>query len=124
MPKQSPTNKTTNEILAFFLSKGIYARRHGVAAGMASYTNKDGDTKNRFVSGGIRGGLDIFVWLPEAKNGSQPPVFLAIDIKTGKDRLRPEQEGFIASILKMGHLAMTVSDFPDFLTKFNYLWPR
>jgi hypothetical protein len=105
------TNETTSLILDFFFRKGIYARRHGVASGTAEYTNKKGETSKRFVHGGITGGLDIFVWLPP--NGQ----FLSIDVKTGKDKLRPEQIGFMVSTGKMGCLSFTVKDYPDFLEK-------
>lgn len=113
MPR-SPTNETTNLILNFFLRNKIFARRHGVVSGTAEYTNKKGDTKQRYMHGGITGGSDIFVWLP-------PPVlkFLGVEIKTGKDCLSPVQEGFNTQIKMMGHLIFVVKDFPDFLKQWT-----
>lgn len=107
----SESNDLTQFILNFFYDKGIFACRHGVAAGSASYTNKAGDTKTRFVRGGIPGGHDVFAWLPPLGR------FLGIEIKTGKDRMRPEQEGFHKNIERMGGLSLIVHSREDFLEK-------
>lgn len=112
--EKSPTNQTTNDILNFFLRNGIFARRHGVVSGTSSYTKKNGETKERYIHGGITGGSDIFAWLPNGK-------FLGVEIKTGKDRLSPIQEGFNAQIQMMGHLIFVVKDFNDFLLQWNKL---
>lgn len=97
-------------IVEFFYNFGIFACRHGVVAGKADYINKKGESKSRFFRGGIVGGHDIFVWLPNYR-------FLGIEIKIGKDRIRPEQEGFHANIVRMGHLSMIVHSREDFLVK-------
>lgn len=112
----SPTNQTTNDILNFFLRNKIFARRHGVMSGTASYTKKNGDTKERYIHGGITGGSDIFVWLP-------PPLgkFLGIEVKTGYDRLSPVQTGFNIQVQMMGHLIFVVKDFNDFLNQWTKL---
>ena len=112
--KKSPTNETTNLILNFFLRNKIFARRHGVASGSAEYTNKKGESKTRYIHAGVTGGSDVFVWLP-------PPVskFLGIEIKTGKDRLSPVQEGFNKQIQMMGHLIFVVKDFENFLEQWT-----
>lgn len=116
--KPSPTNETTVKILDFFLSAGIFARRHGVAAGQAEYTNKAGDTKGRFIHGGISGGSDIFAFLPP--NGR----FLGVEIKTGHDYLKPNQIGFNRQIEMMGGRVLVVKDFEDFLFQFKKLYPQ
>jgi hypothetical protein len=107
--KPSPTNETTNLILNFFLRNKIFARRHGVMSGTASYTKKNGDTKERYIHGGITGGSDTFVWLP------YPAPWLGVEIKTGPDKLSPVQIGFNRQIEMMGHLTIHVKDYPDFL---------
>ena len=84
---------------------------------MAEYTKKDGTSRTRFVHGGITGGSDIFVWLP-----SPSGKFWGIEIKIGKDRLRPEQIGFMSSVHKMGHLASVVKTFEDFLNQWNNIY--
>ncbi len=106
--KQTETNATTQKILKFFLDQRIFAKRHGVAAGAATYTNKEGDTKQRYFRAGIIGGSDIFVWLPP--NGR----FLGVEVKTGKDKMRPEQVGFKRNIELMGGLYWEVKTFEDF----------
>jgi len=113
--KKNLTNELTQKILLFLFREGVYARRHGVVSSVASYTDSKGDTKNRFVHGGITGGSDIFVWLPPSMGNK----FWGIEIKTGKDRLRPEQVGFMLSVQKMGHLASVVKDFDDFLEQWK-----
>lgn len=101
MSKQTETNAATQLILGFFLKKGIYAKRHGVSAGSADYTNKAGDTKTRYFQSGIPGGSDIFAFVPP--HGS----FLGVEIKKGSDRLRPEQIGFIKNIQHVGGAVIT-----------------
>lgn len=39
---------------------------------------------------------------------------LYIEVKTGKDRMRPEQEGFKINCERMGALHLIVKDFEDF----------
>jgi len=107
----SEANDLTKFILTFFFEHRIFACRHGVAAGSAQYTNKEGDTKSRYFRAGITGAHDVFVWLPP--DGK----FLGVEIKIGKDRLRPEQEGFISNITRMGALSMVVHSREDFLNK-------
>jgi|WetSurMetagenome_2_1015567.scaffolds.fasta_scaffold16395_2 hypothetical protein len=106
----SESNELTQFILTFFLDCGIYAKRHGVASGPAEYTNKKGDIKSRYIHAGITGGSDIFVWLPYYR-------FLGIEVKIGKDKLRPLQETFNKYIEKMGHLIMVVKTKEDFILR-------
>lgn len=109
----SEANDLTNFILEYFLKKKIFAVRHGVAAGVSHGANG----KKYFVRGGILGGHDIFVWIPNYR-------FLGIEIKIGKDKLRPEQEGFHKNIVTMGHLSWVVRSREDFLEKANLLLNR
>lgn len=108
----SEANELTTFILDFFLERRIFAVRHSVAAGSASYTNKSGETKSRYFKAGIVGGHDIFVWLPHYR-------FLGVEVKIGKDRMRPEQAGFHRNIELMGHLSLVVHSKEDFLNKIN-----
>lgn len=103
----SATNETTKAILHFLFLKKIYAWRNNT-------------TGIPLPNGGFR---------PAAKKGTSdilgiiPPkgVFLAIEVKTGKDRLRPEQIGFIQSVKDSGGIALVVKDFGDFLTQWSSL---
>ena len=44
--------------------------------------------------------------------------FIAVEVKIGKDRLSPEQEGFILSVNYAGGYACVVHDFEEFLENF------
>ena len=104
--KQSPTNLTTQLILNYLFKKGIYAWRNSVGA---------------FSSGGKHyqmgkvGSSDILAVLPP--NGR----FMGIEIKTGKDSLRPEQIGFAKNLATMGAVSIVVKDFSDFENQFPYI---
>jgi hypothetical protein len=98
------TNETTREILKHLYSLGVFAWRQNTLP-------------IPLPGGGFR---------PAAKTGLPdviailPPRgrFCAIEVKTGRDRLRPEQEGFLANVEHMGGLTMVVKDFEDFVDKF------
>lgn len=47
--------------------------------------------------------------------------FIGIEIKTGKDRLRPEQEGFHHTARKLGAIILVVKDYEDFITQWTEL---
>lgn len=109
------TNETTRRILKFFFLYGVFAYRNSVGGGAASYTTKTGDIHNRFVQFGKSGSPDIIAILP--KSGR----FLGVEVKTGRDRLRPEQIGFISNARRMGAEVLVVKDFNDFLSQWNQL---
>ena len=44
---------------------------------------------------------------------------LGIEVKTGRDRLRAEQEGFHEQARKSGAYILVVKDFEDFLRQWN-----
>lgn len=99
--KQSPTNQLTEQILKYLFSQNIFCWRQNISG-------------IPLPSGGFRpsgktGLPDIIAILPPAGK------FLGIEIKTGKDRLRPEQVGFHSSARKMGAEVLTVKTFEDFL---------
>jgi len=110
----SEANELTSFILNDLFLRGIFACRHGVAAGAAEYENREGVVKKRFFKAGITGGHDIFAWIPDYR-------FLGIEIKIKKDRLRPEQVGFHRNITNMGHLSITVKSKEDYLNQINNL---
>jgi hypothetical protein len=103
----SITNETTKQILHFLFLKKIYAWRNNT-------------TGIPLPNGGFRpaakkGTSDILGFIPP--NGR----FLAIEVKTGKDRLREEQIGFIQSVKDSGGIALVVKDFDEFLAQWNAL---
>ena len=85
--KQTITNEATLKILNILFERRIYAWRNSTGAL---------GTRGHFYQMGKVGSSDIFALLPP--NGR----FLGIEIKTGADQLRPEQEGFIKNVQQMG----------------------
>lgn len=74
---------------------------------------------------------------PASKTGKpdvmaiMPPLarFLGVEIKTDKDRLRPEQEGFISNADRMDtsgkhKVVLVVKDYKDFLFQFLAEYPQ
>lgn len=101
------TNETTQAILKYLFNAGIFAWRQNTAG-------------IPLASGGFRpaamsGISDILAVLPTSGR------FLAIEVKTGRDRLRPEQVGFIRNVTNMGGVALVVKDFEDFKNQFERL---
>lgn len=58
---------------------------------------------------------DILAWLPPLARG------LAIEIKTGRDKLRPEQISFLENFKKMGGLVIIATSFDDFKEQYDKL---
>lgn len=101
----SQASTLTRKIISFLFSQGIYAWRQNV-------------TPIPLPSGQFRpaakvGVSDILAVLPPTG------CLLAIETKIGKDRLRPEQEGFLKNVEAMGGLTMIVSSYDDFLVQFK-----
>lgn len=101
----SKTNLTTARILAFLLEQGCFAWRQNV-------------TGVPVRNGGFRpaskvGVPDILAVIPPAGK------FLGIEIKTGKDRPRPEQLGFQSSLHHVGAHMIFVKDFEDFYEQYQ-----
>jgi hypothetical protein len=46
---------------------------------------------------------------------------VAIEIKIGKDSLRPEQVGFMANVIHAGGAAFVAKTFPEFLKEWDHL---
>lgn len=101
------TNETTRDILKFLFASSVFAWRHNVLP-------------IPLPGGGYR---------PGSKSGipdiigilSEGGKFLGVEVKTGKDRLRPEQIGFHLTARKLGALILVVKDYEDFLTQWNGL---
>ena len=106
MAKISPTNETTNAILRFLFNAGIYSYRQNSLGVPIPGTG-------RFRSAPKTGLPDIVTILPP--NGKH----LGIEVKTGSDRLRPEQVGTLENIKRMGGAAFVVKDFEDFKSQFE-----
>lgn len=105
---EETTNSITSDILKFLFYHGIFAWRQNT---QGTYDPK---IRSGFRAAVKTGVSDILALLP---NGP----FLAIEVKKGKDRLRPEQIGFLISVYRQRHHILVVSSFDDFAKKFNEL---
>lgn len=110
MPTQSPTNQTTVKILDFLIRHKIPCRRINV---LGVPITRDG-AQVGYRPSTMVGMSDILAWLPPSGRG------LAVEIKTGKDKLRPEQVAFLSGIEKAGGISLVVSSFEDFEQKIRH----
>lgn len=105
--KRTPANELTQNILEHLYSIGVFAWR-------------EDSTPVPLVRAGVFAGFR-----PPRKTGKSdimavlPPLgrLLCCEVKIGRDRLRPEQVGFLATVDKMGGFTMVVKDFQDYLGK-------
>lgn len=105
----SQTNDTTRDILSFLFAARVFAWRENV---LPVPVARAGSVIG-FRSGSKSGKPDIMGIL--SPNGRS----LCCEVKTGKDKLRPEQIGFLENARKMGALVMVVKDFKDFLKQWE-----
>jgi len=103
----SKTNELTRRILQFLYAAGVFAWRNNVLP-------------VPLPGGGYRPGSksgipDIIGILPLSGR------FIGIEVKTGRDRVRPEQEGFHSTARKLGAVILVIKDFEDFLTQWNQI---
>lgn len=101
----SETNKITKLILNDLFQRQIFAWRQNVA--IIPLPN------GGFRPGGKSGLPDIIAILPP--DGK----FCGIEIKTGRDRLRPEQIGFQKNLERMGGIYLVVSSYENFLSQLD-----
>ena len=107
--KQSKTNELTIRIIEHLYTLGIFAwRQNTLPVPMVREGVFSG-----FRPASKSGVPDICAILPPRGR------YVGIEIKTGKDRLRPEQIGFHESVGKVGARVLVVKDWEDFLEKFN-----
>ena len=110
------TNETTRDILKFLFENGVSARRQNV---LPIPISREGIITG-FRSGGRSG-------LPDIMGRFHPRVYppygrgLCIEVKTGKDHLRPEQIGFLKESSEFGDVVMIVKDYNDFLEQWKNL---
>ena len=102
----SATNDLTNKILAFLFSHGVFAWRNNTQGVLdsRSYTRRSA-TKT--------GVADIIAVLSPAGR------ILAIEIKTGSDKMTDVQVGFQANIEKMGGVYIVARDFVQFMAAWH-----
>lgn len=103
--KQSPTNELTQLILADLYRRGAFAWREDTVG----IPTKNGGLR----PAGKTGKPDVIsLWPPYG-------IFLGIEVKTGKDRIRPEQEGFKSSTEHVGGFYIIVHTWEDYIHKIS-----
>lgn len=98
------TAETIKQILGFLYSQGIYAWRQN--------TQGIPLPNGTFRAAAKKGIADILGVIPGG-------LFLAIEVKTGRDRLSLEQEGFLENIRNNDGVTFVVSDYEDFKMQFH-----
>lgn len=104
------TNDTTKRILNFFFAQQIFCWRNNTT-GIPLKTGGFRPTSKKGVS-------DIIAICPPSGR------FVGVEIKTGKDRLSPEQQGFCVNVQSMGGVALIVSSYEDFLRQWSAINPN
>lgn len=112
----SQTNETTKSILADLYNRQIFAWRNSIGTGSGMYTDKEGNTKTRWFKMGKTGSGDIFV--------VYKGLHIELEIKTGLDRLRPEQIGHKMNLERASALYLIIKDFKDFSLQWNDLMKK
>ena len=102
----SAATKLTNQIIDFIYRQGGYAWR---ASSAGIYDQR----KQAYRTAAKKGVSDILACLPPAGR------LVAVEVKIGKDRLSPEQEGFIQNIRHAGGAAFVAKDFEGFLKEWK-----
>lgn len=100
----SAAAELTNQIIDFIYRQDGFSWR-------ASSTGVYDSSAGKFRTAAKKGVSDILACFKGQ--------LIAIEVKIGKDRLSPEQAGFIENIKHAGGTAFVVSDFEEFLSFWN-----
>lgn len=95
----SQANELTNQIIDFIYSSGGFGFR---ASSQGTY-----DAKIKSYRSAPKKGVADILALHRGR-------FIAIEVKIGKDRLSPEQTGFLQNISHYGGLTFVAKDFDSF----------
>lgn len=95
----SATTELTNKIIDFIFRRGGYAWR---ASSVGIFDQKAGT----YRTAAKKGVSDILACFKGQ--------LIAVEVKIGKDRLSPEQEGFLENISTVGGNYFVASDFSGF----------
>ena|SRR3990167_4304747 len=100
----SITNELTNQIIDHIYRAGGYAWR---SSSTGIY-----DTKRQFFRAASKKGVADILACWKGR-------LVAIEVKTGKDRLSPEQTGFLFNINHAGGIGFVARDFNNFLDQWE-----
>jgi len=110
--KQSITNKLTTDVQNFLLKKRVLCWRED-SGGVPVHKN---GVVTGFKPPAKRGKPDVFGVFPALtnKNGRNMwGVLLALEIKTGKDRLSTVQEAFLKSVKQQGGITWVIHSMEE-----------
>jgi len=102
MAKRKPHADLKHACIEFLRLNGHVAWGNNTGAFAGEYGGK-----RRFVRFSVKGASDVFAVLRPSGR------FLAVEVKVGKDRLRPEQIAFMESIRAAGGAAIEVRSLDD-----------
>lgn len=102
----SEATDLTNQVINHIYRQGGYAWR-------ASSTGIFDEKRGSFRTAPKKGVADVLA----CYRGRM----VAVEIKIGKDRLSPEQAGFLANLQHVGGLTFVAKDFPSFQAWFDSL---
>jgi hypothetical protein len=129
--RRNTETQLVRQCLQFLSLHGIMAWRSNSGAVKGSYTNKDGTTKQRFVRfSGAKGMSDITGIIPKMRRRTEVTledgtplsmfdrevsrgVLLAVECKTDKGKLRPDQKEYLLKITKAGGIALVVRSIEE-----------
>lgn len=114
--KKSPTNETTEAIIKYIRSiPHAYVWRNNTTGIFDKATGAYRPTNAK------KGVSDIIGGFPHKIFKERPPIaqLICIEVKTGRDRLSAEQEGFLATMRHIGAITLVVKSYEDFLEQFN-----
>ena len=106
--KSSPANTLTKQILNYLFEKRVFAWRNSVGA----FGGLRANGQKIFLQFGKVGSPDIIGILNPTGR------FIGIEVKIGKDKLRPAQLSFKRQAELCGGLYVVVKDFEGFLDEF------
>jgi len=103
------TNATTRAIIEYINAIGGLAWRNNTGAFKGAYLDKQGNNKQRFVPFGQKGSGDVLaLWRG---------TFYSIEVKTGKDKLRPSQVDWIERVNARGGVAFVAKTVDDVIER-------
>lgn len=112
------TNELTRRILKHWFDLGIYSYRQNSTgiydqrAGVYRPAAKVGLTDT------------VAILSHERSNCWYQGTHCGVEIKVGKDRLRPEQIGHLKNLEAMGAIGIVVKDFDDFIKQWDEIWTK
>jgi len=108
-------NQLNQAAIDYIVACGGKAWRNNTGAMVKEYTTKAGEKKKSFVRFGEKGSADVF--------GLLRGLFFAIETKTPRDRLSPEQAAWLEDIERCGGVAVIATTVDDVIGAVHHHFP-